>query len=34
MSAFGTKRTSQSPTAMSAFVGKADVEISERDVCL
>jgi hypothetical protein len=32
MSAFGTKRTSQSRSAMSAFGGKADIPISERHV--
>ena len=33
MSAFGTKRTSQLRLAMSAFGGKADIEISGRDIC-
>jgi CheY-like chemotaxis protein len=32
-SAFGTKQTSSSLSAMSAFGGKADIEISGRDVC-
>ena len=33
MSAFGTKRTSESTELMSAIGGKADVVISERHVC-
>jgi hypothetical protein len=33
MSAIGTKRTSQCTRLMSAFGGKADIEISGRDVC-
>jgi hypothetical protein len=33
MSAFGTKRTSRQAQPMSAFGGKADMAISERDVC-
>jgi hypothetical protein len=33
MSAFGTKRTWPSRSAMSAFGCKADIEISGRDVC-
>jgi hypothetical protein len=33
MSAFGTKRISQSRPAMSAFGGKADIAISGRHVC-
>jgi hypothetical protein len=33
MSASGTKRTSNCRPAMSAFGGKADIEISGRDVC-
>jgi hypothetical protein len=32
-SAFGTKQTSKRRPAMSAFGVKADMEISERDVC-
>ena len=33
MSAFGTKGTLNCRPAMSAFGGKADMVISERDVC-
>jgi hypothetical protein len=33
MSAYGTKRTCQHAQPMSAFGGKADMAISERDVC-
>jgi hypothetical protein len=32
MSAYGTKRTLRSRSAMSAFGSKADIEISGRDV--
>ena len=33
MSAFGTKRTSQSVKLMSAFGGKADIQRNGPDVC-
>jgi hypothetical protein len=33
MSAYGTKRTSGERPSMSGFGGKADIEISGRDVC-
>ena len=33
MSASGTKRTSQSRSVMSAFGGKADVTVTQRNVC-
>jgi hypothetical protein len=33
MSAIGPKRTCNSRLSMSAFEGKADMAISERDVC-